>query len=106
MKSNLITIVNQIPSGKVVSYGQVAEQLCLQFDITTSGWLVGRMLSSMSQEERNDLPRQRVINKQWIISTLKLGEKWLIQIALLKSEWVEVYNGVVDINKYGWKFVS
>ncbi len=106
MKTDLIAIVNQIPSGKVVSYGQVAEQLCLQFDITTSGRLVGRMLSSMTQDERNKLPRQRVINKQWIISTLKLGEKWLIQIALLKGEWVEVNNGVVDMNKYGWKFSS
>jgi alkylated DNA nucleotide flippase Atl1 len=64
MKTDLIAIVNQIPSGKVVSYGQVAEQLCLQFDITTSGRLVGRMLSSMTQDERNKLPRQRVINKQ------------------------------------------
>lgn len=106
MKLKLLNVVNQIPSGKVVSYGQVAEQLCLQFDITTSGWLVGRMLSSMTQDERNKLPRQRVINKQWIISTLKLGEKWLIQIALLKSEWVEVHNGLVDMNKYGWKFSS
>lgn len=104
MKTDLISIVHQIPSAKVVSYWQVAEQLCLQYGYTTSGWLVWRLLSQMSVEECAVFPWQRVINKQWIISTLKLGEKWLIQIALLKGEWVEVNNGVVDMKKYWFYF--
>jgi|GEM_PF-1623235 len=61
---SLITAVNQIPHGKVVSYGRLAEQLNIMTDTTTSGWSVGRLLSSMPESDWVQLPWQRVVNKQ------------------------------------------
>jgi alkylated DNA nucleotide flippase Atl1 len=104
MKSDLITIVNEIPSGKVASYWQVAEQLCERFNHTTSGRLVGRLLSSMNQKERELLPWRRVVNKQWVVSSLKLGEKGLIQIRLLREDWVEVVNDQINMKRYWFRF--
>ncbi|MBP6086311.1 MGMT family protein [Patescibacteria group bacterium] len=51
MKIELYEVVRQIPRGYVASYGKVAEQLDMQYDIKTSGYIVGRMLSTMSEAE-------------------------------------------------------
>ena len=62
----------------VASYGELALQLDRQYGMHTSGRMIGRMLTSMSpQEWKLELlfPRWRVINKQGVVSTLKLGEK-------------------------------
>jgi alkylated DNA nucleotide flippase Atl1 len=66
MKQEIYTLVQEIPRGKVTSYGLVAEQLDMRYDIKTSGYIVGRMLSTMSEVERKAqvCPWQRVINKQ------------------------------------------
>lgn len=101
----LITLVNQIPHGRVLSYGRLAEQLNIITGETTSGWSVGRLLSRIPTADRAQLPWHRVINKQWYISSLKLWAKWLEQIRLLKEEWVEVNNEwYVDMVKYEWSF--
>lgn len=64
MKTEMFQLVNEIPFGKVVSYGQVAEQLCMKYNFNTSGWLVGRLLSGMNKNERDLCPWRRVVNKQ------------------------------------------
>jgi alkylated DNA nucleotide flippase Atl1 len=117
MKQELIWLIQRIPYGMVVSYGELAIQLDKQYGIHTSGWLVGRMLSSMSPVEskftqdldcfvpRNDIcPRWRVINKQWVISALKLWQKWLDQIRLLETESIQVVDGQVDMKVYEYNF--
>ncbi len=106
MKIELYDVVRQIPRGYVASYGKVAEQLDIQYDIKTSGYIVGRILSTMSEAEWLSwtwCPWQRVINKQWYISTMKLGRKWLIQKQLLEAEGIEIMNDSVDMIKYAWK---
>lgn len=67
MKETLIKLIQQIPYGRVVSYGALAEQINILTDMTTSGWMVGRLLSSMSPREWKydaEYPWWRVINKQ------------------------------------------
>jgi len=67
MKESVVRLIQRIPYGMVVSYGELASQLDRQYGIYTSGWMVGRMLSSMSPSEWKDTPvcpRWRVINKQ------------------------------------------
>ncbi len=104
MKTEMFQLVNEIPFGKVVSYGQVAEQLCMKYNFNTSGWLVGRLLSGMNKNERDLCPWRRVVNKQWFISTLKLGERGIEQIRLLEKEDIEVEDGIIDMKKYGFSF--
>ena len=105
MKVELLEIISRIPYGKVTSYGKVAEQLDIHYNIKTSWYIIWRLLSWMSDEECFIYPWQRVINKQWYISTLKLGTKWLIHKQLLDKEWIEIINDTVDMKKYGfvWK---
>lgn len=109
MKQELIWLIQRIPYGMVVSYGELALQLDRQYGIHTSGWLVWRLLSNMSPLERKHTiicPRWRVINKQWVITALKLWQKWLDQIILLQSEWVQVIDGVVDMRIYEYNFIE
>lgn len=106
MKEVLITLIQQIPYGRVVSYGELAEQINILTDITTSGWMVWRLLSSMSPREWKydaEYARWRVINKQWVVSTLKLWEKGITQVDILRDEGVEVVDGKVDMKKYEWR---
>jgi methylated-DNA-protein-cysteine methyltransferase related protein len=100
MKGEMLSIVADIPNGKVMAYGDVASQLDITYDIKTSGYIVWRMLSSMPESEWMKYPWWRVINKQWYISSLKLGRKWLLQKQLLEKEWIEVINDTVDMKKY------
>lgn len=67
--------------------------------------MVGRLLSNMSPREWKydaHYPRRRVINKQGVVSSLKLGEKGITQIDILKDEGVEVVDGKVDMKIYEW----
>lgn len=104
MKEKMLEVVARIPYGKVTSYGAVAIQLDIEFDIKTSGYIVWRLLSSMPESERMIYPWRRVINKQWYISTLKLGRKWLLQKQLLEKEKIEIVNDIVDMKKYGYNW--
>lgn len=104
MKSLLIELVNQVPSARVISYGNLAEAINKRSDTTTNGWMVGRLLSSMPEYEWSQLPWWRVVNKEWVISSLKLGHKGIVQIQLLQKEWVEVSYNQVDMFKYWRKF--
>jgi alkylated DNA nucleotide flippase Atl1 len=40
MKQEIYTLVQEIPKGKVTSYGLVAQQLDIRYDIKTSGRIV------------------------------------------------------------------
>lgn len=108
MKQELILLIQRIPYGMVVSYGELAVQLDKYYGIHTSGWLVWRMLNNLSPQDypKNVIcPRWRVINKQWIISALKLWQRWLDQIKLLESEWIQVNDGQVDMKVYEYNFI-
>lgn len=103
MKQQLLQLLSYIPYGKVTSYGALANALDRHYGIMTSGWMVGRMLSNMPAHERKEtiLPRWRVVNKQWVVSSLKLGEKGLDQLDRLTSEWISVVDGQIDMDIYG-----
>ena len=102
MKQELLLLVQHIPYGMVVSYGALAIELDKKYGIHTSGWMVGRILSQMSVNEWkwSLIPRWRVVNKQWIITSLKLWERWLEQIRLLSQEWIHIEDGKVDMSVY------
>ena len=109
MKQELIWLIRRIPYGMVSSYGELASQLDRQYGIHTSGRMVGRMLSSMSPAEWKwwvwTFPWWRVINKQGVVSTLKLWEKWIEQIRLLQSEGIQVLDGQVNMKVYEYNFI-
>ena len=97
MKQELIWLMQRIPYGMVVSYGELASQLDRQYSIHTSGWLVWRMLNTLTPKDYPSdrvVPRWRVINKQWVD-----------QINLLRKEWVQVTDRMVDMRIYEYNFI-
>ncbi len=95
-RERVLAIVRQVPSGRVVSYGQVA----LWAGTPRAARQVGAVLFGLRDED-GDVPWQRVVNARGGISTFKVGAGEL-QIALLRSEGVEVGSTGVDLGCWGW----
>jgi alkylated DNA nucleotide flippase Atl1 len=102
VKQAILEIVNLVPVLHVVSYGQLAPYVSERSGKTISAQMVWRQLSWMPEHEWNTLPRRRVVNKQWKISSLKLWSKWRKQIQLLESEWFVVNDNQIDMERYRW----
>jgi len=104
-KSNLYQkiyyLTKKIPRGKVATYGQIAA-LC---GSPRAARIVGYALHIIP--ENSQIPWQRVINRQGIISTTCFEHPPTLQADILKSEGVEVNNhkGVfqIDLKKYLWR---
>ena len=92
-QDDVLSIVGQIPRGRVTTYGLIA---------TLAGWpsharLVGRILRYMLGAER--LPCHRVVN-----AAGRTAPGWLEHRSLLEKESVHFKaNGHVDINKHLWE---
>lgn len=96
----MLDVVRSVPSGTVVTYGQVA----LLAGNMHAARQVGAVLHGISDAE-DDVPWHRVINASGGISTFKVGAGEL-QVALLRSEGVEVErtdNGPrVTLRRWQW----
>lgn len=96
-REKIIQVIKQIPYGKVTTYGTVARIAGLP----RGGRIVGGVLHQLSEKE--DLPWQRIINKDGFISTKCLEHPKTLQKALLEGEGIKVSEDfIVDLEKYGW----
>lgn len=92
----IIEIIKQIPSGKVATYGQIA----FMAGNPMASRQVARLLHTASG--KHNLPWQRVINSQGLIS-LKPGAGFEQQHELLCEEGVEFdLRGRIDLKLYQW----
>lgn len=90
----VIAVIRQIPAGKVMTYGQVAEQAGQR----RGARQVVRVLHSMSQ--KYDLPWHRVVNRLGEIAIQDEEQKYS-QIALLQKEGVFLdASGRISLEKY------
>ena len=90
-------IISLIPSGKVATYGQIAEIVggC-------NARMVGYAASAIPQD--SDIPWQRVINYKGGISQRSSGTGGLLQQKLLEVEGIEFdQHGRTDLENYRWK---
>jgi methylated-DNA-protein-cysteine methyltransferase related protein len=91
-----LTIIRNIPKGKVMTYGQIAELA----GSPRAARQVARILHSMSKKHR--LPWHRVINAKGQIA-LQDDESYNEQKLNLEIEGVEVnQNGTINLAKYQW----
>jgi methylated-DNA-protein-cysteine methyltransferase-like protein len=90
-------VVRRIPPGQVASYGQIARLLGKPRAARSVGWALHNL------PEGSDVPWQRVINAQGIISLDARGPGGAIQKAILEEEGI-VFDerGRVDLDLYGW----
>ncbi len=90
----VLEIVRAIPSGYVLTYGQVAALA----DTPRAARQVGRILYFYGRS----VPWQRVINHYGGLSTYKVGSGEL-QRALLENEGLSFRpDGTIDLNQYQW----
>lgn len=89
---SVLDIIKAIPSGKVMTYGQIAAYA----DHPRGARQVSRILHSMSM--KHNLPWWRVINSKGSISLT--GESGYIQGELLSQEGINVINKKIDLKKH------
>lgn len=95
-QQEVYNVVAAIPSGKVVTYGQVA----FLIGRPQCSRMVGHVMHDVPSELH--LPCHRVVNSQG-----RLVPFWVEQRALLESEGVQFRkSGMVDMKVSQWKFIE
>ncbi len=90
----ILEIISSIPSGKVATYGQIAELAGNKKAARLVVWLLN------SSSDKHDLPWHRVINR---LGKISLETGYELQKEMLQLEGVQFgKNDVIDLNKYGW----
>ncbi len=94
--SSIYTMIREIPTGRVASYGQISGYL------GCTARTVGFALAALPSG--SDVPWQRVINSRGRISPRQDGEGNLLQRTLLETEGIHFGpDGSIDLLKYAWK---
>lgn len=94
-KESVIKVLEMIPKGKVVSYGQVALYVGMPRAARQVGWILNGL------EEKVPIPWWRVINNKGYISIKGSRYSQIEQKALLMKENIEVGDNLyIDIDKY------
>lgn len=95
-KERVYDIVRQIPSGRVMTYGQIAAMRGAGYTPRTVGFV-------MHAADTENVPWQRVINSQGACSTGKMMLPVNLQQKMLEDEGVEFdEKGRCDLNVYRW----
>lgn len=90
-------VVEQIPFGKVTTYGAIAEVCGIRSAARTVGW-------ALNGASASGLPCHRVVNRFGALTgKVHFGDPNLME-ELLRAEGIEfLENGCVDMSKYFWK---
>ena len=95
-REKVYEIVRQIPEGKVMNYGLIAEILGKGYTARTVGFV-------MHASDTDDVPWQRVINAKGGCSTAKIIMVENLQQKMLEEEGIEFNEkGFCDLKVYCW----
>ena len=95
------TLVRQVPYGKVVTYGQIAQMIDPPTGIEPQDYKAfgARWVGDAMAACPTDVPWQRVINSQGKISDRPGSQR---QRRLLEEEGIIFVNDKVDLKRYQW----
>jgi methylated-DNA-protein-cysteine methyltransferase-like protein len=95
-RERVYQIVRQIPAGRVMTYGQIADILGEGYTARTVGYV-------MHGADTENVPWQRVINSKGMCSTGRMTIPVNLQQQMLESEGVR-FDGKdrCDLNQYLW----
>ena len=95
-RERVYAIVSEIPVGRVMTYGQIAEKLGEGYTPRTVGFV-------MHAADTKEVPWQRVINSQGACSTGRMTVPINLQQKMLEDEGVKFNEkGRCDLNVYRW----
>jgi methylated-DNA-protein-cysteine methyltransferase-like protein len=90
-------LVQQIPPGKVMSYGAIARMLGNPWAARTVGWALHSLPAG------SNVPWQRVVNGRGRVSTSCQEHSIGLQRTLLEAEGVEFdEHDAIDLERFGW----
>ncbi|MDI6767597.1 MAG: MGMT family protein [Bacteroidota bacterium] len=92
----ILKIVNQIPRGKIATYGGIAKVCGLINQARIVGYVLNRLPTG------TDVPWYRVINTKGKISFEKNTTEYKQQKKLLEKEGIVFKDGRVDRCRYDW----
>ena len=95
-------IVEQIPEGRVATYGQIAEIAGFKGHARQ----VGYALAALSEARANDVPWHRVINARGEVSLRTGSSGHRIQRKLLEAEGIVFRAERVDLKQWRWSPIS
>ena len=95
-------LARQVPSGKVATYGQIAQLLSPSMEIDPQEYKAWspRWVGDAMAACPTDVPWQRVINAQGKISERPGAQR---QRQLLEEEGIVFVNDKVDLKRYQWQ---
>ena len=89
----ILSVVEEIPEGKVATYGQIARLIGRERNARLVGKVLGRA------EYSGTYPCHRVVNHAG-----RLAPGWPEQRALLEAEGVALRDDIhVDLSRFGWR---
>ena len=94
--ASVYELVEQIPVGKVTTYGAIAEVLGMK----GSSRMVGQALSALPED--SDVPAQRVINRIGALSGAHHFGGYERMRTVLRREGVSFKGELVDMEKHFW----
>ncbi len=95
-RDRVYKIVGEIPAGRVMTYGQIAEILGAGYTPRTVGYV-------MHAADTENVPWQRVINSQGACSTGRITAPVNLQQKILEDEGVKFdEKSRCDLNVYRW----
>lgn len=94
--ARVYAIVEQIPRGKVTTYGAIAEVLGMK----GSSRMVGQALSALPKE--SDVPAQRVINRIGALSGAHHFGGYEVMRTMLRREGITFNGELVDMDRHFW----
>jgi methylated-DNA-protein-cysteine methyltransferase-like protein len=95
--SALLLVINNIPAGRVATYGQVAQLAGLPGQARR----VGQILKRLPHE--SDIPWHRVINAKGQISLPESGGAKALQQRRLACEGVVFERARIDLKRFRWR---
>ncbi len=94
-------LVRQVPRGKVVTYGQIAQMLPLPAGVAVQEYkeFSSRWVGAAMAASPDDVPWQRVVNSQGKISERPGAKR---QRQLLEEEGIVFVKDKIDLKVYAW----
>jgi len=94
LKLRIYEVVQQVPPGRVSTYGDIATVVGGGID----AWTIGQALNQVPKQDEQAVPWQRIVNAQGGIST-----KGLLQRAILEAEGIGFdERDRIDLRRFRW----
>ncbi len=91
-------VVNQIPYGKVTSYGAIARHIGMARSARLVGWVLGKSIFS-----KQIIPAHRVVNRNGVLTGKHHFENENTMAEMLQEEGVKVKDEqIIDFKNYFW----